>query len=82
MSKKPKKISAEELDKLFDEGKEDVLQYFDTSKARIEFPVQRINVDIPANILAKVDQEANRIGVTRTSLIKLWIAERVDKLAG
>lgn len=80
--KKMKKISVEELDKKFDEGKEDVLQYFDTKSAKVDYPVQRINIDIPNQILKKVDREADRIGVTRTSLLKLWISQNVDRLAG
>jgi len=42
--------------------------------------IQRINLDIPHDMLEKIDQEADRIGVTRNSLIKLWIAERIDRL--
>ena len=42
--------------------------------------IQRINLDIPHDMVEKVDDEAERIGVTRTSLLKLWIAERIDRL--
>ena len=38
--------------------------------------------EIPTEILEKVDKEAGRVGVPRTSLLKLWIAERVDRMAG
>ena len=82
MKKKPKKISTEEFDKKFDEGKEDILKYTDPESTRVVPPViQRINIDIPSVILAKVDKEAQRVGVPRTSLIKVWIAEQVDRLA-
>lgn len=80
--KKMNKISAEEFDKKFDEGKEDILQYADLKSAKMVHPVQRINVDIPGEILKKVDREADRIGITRTSLIKYWISQNVDRLAG
>jgi hypothetical protein len=40
-----------------------------------------VNIDIPEEILEKVDREATRVGVPRSSLIKLWIAERIDKMA-
>ena len=86
MSKKKNKrnfITAEELDKKFDEGKEDVLQYFDKKTTRIVPPaIQRVNLDMPLWILRKVDKEAERVGVPRTSLLKLWIAQQADRLAG
>ena len=79
--KAPKTITAEEFDKIFDEGKEDITPYLDLKSAKIDPPLQRINIDMPQEILAKVDYEANRIGVTRTSLIKIWISRFTDRLA-
>jgi hypothetical protein len=81
MKKQKKIISAEELEKKFDNG-EDISPYLDWSKARIDHPNQRINLDLPSNILKKIDKEADRIGVTRTSLIKVWISHQVDRLSG
>ena len=81
MKKKPKKIKASELDRIVDSGG-DITPYLDMSTAKADHPVQRINIDIPKAMLHKVDIEAARVGVTRTSLIKLWLAERVDRLAG
>lgn len=80
--RREKKITAEEFDKKFDEGKEDILKYADLKSVRVDYPVQRINIDIPHEMLQKVDKEAERVGVPRTSLIKLWIAQHVDELAG
>lgn len=72
-------IDAEELDRKFDEGKEDVLQYFDVENTiRPNQPTQRINVDIPTPMVRALDAEARRIGVTRQSIIKLWLAERLE----
>ena len=79
--KKKKKITGAELDQIFDDGG-DIMPYMDMKTLKVDYPIQRINVDIPREILNKVDREATRVGVTRTSLIKLWIAERVDRLAG
>ena len=79
--KKQKKIKAEEFDKVFDQGA-DVTNYLDAKKAKAHYPVQRINIDIPQVILDKVDREADRVGVPRTSLLKVWIAEQADRLAG
>ena len=75
-----KKIEAQEFDEAFEKG--DVTEHLDLKSAKLRHPVQRINIDIPQEILEKVDEEASRIGVARTSLIKLWISERLDRLAG
>lgn len=73
-----KKITADEFDALFDEGKEDILQYMDLSTAhRPGLESKRVNVDFPEWMVAALDKEAARIGVTRQSLIKLWLADRL-----
>lgn len=70
-------ITAEELDEKFDAG-EDVSAYFDWSKARRpNQEARRVNVDFPAWMVQGLDREAGRLGVTRQSLIKMWIAERL-----
>jgi len=71
-------MTAEELDKIFDEGKEDILPYLDLSKAvRPGHQAMRVNVDFPAWMITRLDFEADRLGVPRQSLIKVWIAERL-----
>lgn len=80
MKRENKKIKAKEFDRVFDQGS--VSEYLDLKSAKADFPLQRINIDIPQGILERVDREATRVGVTRTSLIKLWIAEHADQLAG
>lgn len=77
---KKKTITAEEFDKKFDNG-EDVTEYLDLDHVRVNNPAQRVNIDIPMKMVQKLNLEAIRIGVTRTALIKLWIAERLDKLS-
>jgi len=73
----PKPITAEELDEKFDNG-EDVSEYFDWSKARRpKQEPRRVNVDFPAWMVRGLDKEAGRLGVTRQSLIKMWIAEKL-----
>ena len=70
-----------ELDRLFDAGEVDVLSYFDTSKARrINRDTQRFNLDTPAWMVNALDAEANRIGVTRQALVKMWLAERLGQI--
>jgi len=74
-----KKLSAAVFDQAFEKG--DATQYLDLKSAKMRYPVHRINIDIPQGILQKVDQEASRVGVPRTSLLKLWIAERIERLS-
>lgn len=76
-AKAPKPITAEELDEMFDNG-EDVSAYFDWAKARRpNQEARRVNLDFPAWMVQGLDKEAGRLGVTRQSLIKMWIAEKL-----
>ena len=43
--------------------------------------VQKVNVDFPAWVVAAIDREADRIGVPRQSLIKIWLVERLELVA-
>jgi hypothetical protein len=71
-------ITTEELDKKFDDG-EDIDEYIDWSKARRPgLEPRRVNVDFPSWMVAALDREAHRLGVTRQSVIKVWIAERLE----
>jgi hypothetical protein len=71
-------ITAEQLDRLVDEGKEDVLQYFDLDNARRGGAgTKRINIDLPNDFLTQLDREATRRGITRQSLIKVWLYDRL-----
>ena len=73
-------MKAEELDKIFDDGEEDILPYLDLSKAvRPGHKAKRVNVDFPEWMVSQLDHEANRVGVARQALIKVWIAERLHK---
>ena len=71
-------MKAREFDAAFDAG-EDVSAQVDWSKARRpNLDTRRVNVDFPAWVVAGLDQQARRLGVTRQALIKLWIAERLS----
>ncbi len=71
-------MKAREFDAAFDAG-EDVSDQVDWSKARRpNLDTRRVNVDFPAWVVAGLDQQARRLGVTRQALIKLWIAERLS----
>ena len=72
-------MKAKEFDKAFDEGK-DISRVLELSKARRSVQEQkRVNVDFPVWMIQLLDQEAKRIGVPRQSLIKVWVAERLEK---
>ncbi len=72
-------MKAKNLEKKFDEGKS-VLKYFDLSKARRpEQEQKRVNVDFPVWMVHSLDKEANRLGVPRQSIIKVWISERLEE---
>ena len=72
-------MKAKDLDKKFDEGQEDIVDDFDLSRGRRINQVQkRINVDFPSWVVESLDREAARIGVTRQSIIKVWLVERLN----
>ncbi len=74
-------MKANEFDKKFDNGN-DIIDTLDLSKAQRTMQKQKhINVDFPVWMIDLLDKEACRIGVTRQSIIKVWIAERLEKLA-
>ncbi len=75
-------MKAHEFDRRFDEG-EDVTSALDLRKARRPVQVQRrVNVDFPVWMIESLDREAGRLGVTRQSIIKVWIAERLQHRPG
>ncbi len=70
-------MKAKTFDRKFDAG-EDVVEQLDLSKARrVGTDPKRVNVDFPAWMVDSLDREARRLGVTRQSLIKLWLADRL-----
>jgi hypothetical protein len=79
MSSKVEGIAPEELDELVDEGKENVLQYFDLDNLR-RGDSKRINIDLPIEFLAALDRQAVRRGITRQSLIKVWLFDRLESV--
>ncbi len=74
-------MKAKEFDTKFDNG-EDITKYLDYSKSRRPGREQkRVNVDFPVWMIQSLDKEARRLGVPRQSIIKLWLAERLEKIA-
>jgi macrodomain Ter protein organizer (MatP/YcbG family) len=71
-------MKASNFDKKFDKG-EDITKYLDLSRATKPGQEQkRVNVDFPVWMIHRLDREARRLGVPRQSLIKIWIAERLE----
>jgi len=73
-STKTVKTTSRNLEERFSKG-ESVIDYFDTGKT-----VRRINLDMPVWALKGLDAESARRGITRQSLIKTWIIDRLDAL--
>jgi len=71
-------MKASEFDAAFDAG-EDITEYLDLSTIRRpNLEARRVNVDFPAWVVDGLDREAARLGVTRQSVIKMWIAEKLS----
>jgi hypothetical protein len=82
MKKSKVTINAEELDRKFDEG-EDISRFLDWSTARRPgLEQRRVNVDLPQWMIESLDGEAKRVGVTRQSIVKVWLAERLKAEGG
>jgi len=74
-------MRAKTFDKKFDENQE-IVGDLDLSKARRPNQEQkRVNVDFPTWMIESLDKEAKHLGVTRQSIIKVWLAERLEKIA-
>ena len=70
-------MKAIDFDAKFDAG-EDISAAVDWSKARRpNDQAKRVNVDFPAWVVDALDRQARHLGITRQSLIKMWIAERL-----
>lgn len=71
-------MKSEVFDKKFDDG-EDVSKYLDfTNATRPGREQKRVNVDFPVWMIRSLDREAKRLGVPRQSVIKVWIADRLE----
>jgi hypothetical protein len=74
-------MKAKTFDRKFDSGAR-VVDQLDLNQARrVGTNPKRVNVDFPAWMVDSLDREARRLGVTRQSLIKLWLADRLGQPA-
>jgi hypothetical protein len=68
------------FDKRFNDGT-DISKFLDLKNAsRHSLEQKLVNVDLPAWMVTEIDKEANRVGVTRQSLIKMWLADKLENL--
>jgi len=75
-------MKAKDFDKKFDENKTDIIDDLDLSTLKRPNQAQkRVNVDFPTWVIDSLDREASRVGVTRQSIIKLWLVERLEEKA-
>jgi hypothetical protein len=73
-------MKAKDLDKLFDDGEEDVLQYFDLTKIRrVNWEHELVELELATEDIAKLDAEAARLNTSRHKLVSLWIRERLKQ---
>ena len=74
-------MNATEFDRKFDEG-QDITEHLDLDRARRPSQEQkRVNVDFPIWMIQSLDREARRLGVPRQSVIKVWIAEKLEAVS-
>ena len=75
-------MKAKAFDKKFDDNKVDIVDELDLSTLKRPNQAQkRVNVDFPTWMIESLDREAGKIGVTRQSIIKVWLAERFEEVA-
>ena len=72
-------MNSSEFNRRFD-GSESIIDVLGVSAAHRQRHAQkRVNIDFPIWMVEQLDQEANRLGVTRQSIIKVWLAERLER---
>ena len=73
-------MNADDFDKKFDDGVEDIIDDLDLSTERRPYrDVKRVSADLPLWMVDALDNEAARLAVTRQSVIKVWLSERIDQ---
>ena len=74
-------MKAKDFEQSFDEGV-DISSALDLTQGKRVLQAQkRVNVDFPTWMVDSLDREASKLGVTRQSVIKVWLAERLEATA-
>ena len=75
-------MKAKDFDKKFNKNKTDIIDDLDLSTLKRPNQQQkRVNVDFPVWVIDSLDKEAGRVGVSRQSIIKLWLVEKLEQIA-
>lgn len=75
-------MKAKQFDQKFNANDDDIIDDLDLSTlTRPNQSQKRVNVDFPSWVIDSLDKEANRVGVTRQSIIKIWLVERLEQQA-
>ncbi len=75
-------MKAKDFDKKFYEDKIDIVDHLNLKTLKRPNQTQkRVNVDFPSWMIDSLDREAGKLGVTRQSIIKVWLAERLEESA-
>ncbi|MDA3933091.1 MAG: CopG family transcriptional regulator [Gammaproteobacteria bacterium] len=75
-------MKARQFEHKFDSNQADIIDDLDLATARHpNLSQKRVNVDFPVWMIESLDKEAARLGVTRQSIIKVWLAERLQQAA-
>ena len=75
-----KTITVEEFDQMFDDASDEIDDFVDWSDLKVVAPKpRRVNVDFPPLMVRELDEVATARGVTRQSLIKMWLADKLDE---
>lgn len=79
MSNTEQRITAALLDEQFDADAQDVLSHFNLATAkRPGLSTRKVNIDMPEWMISNLDAEAQRLGISRQSVIKTWLAQKID----
>lgn len=71
-------MTTKSFDEAFDAG-DSVIDRLDLSTAkRTNRTPKRVNVDFPDWMVRSLDAQAQKRGVTRQALIKMWLADRLE----
>lgn len=77
---KKKSITTQQFDELFDQ-EEDITDFLELETARRDgLKTRRVGVDFPEWMINLLDQQALKLGITRQSVIKFWIAEKLKSV--
>lgn len=81
MSKTSSTLTAEQIDKKFDDG-EDVLEYFDLENPQVNAPMRsveqkRVTLTMPEWMIQGLDKQAADLAISRNAVINTYLAEKL-----